>query len=109
MVSSHASLTHRDLVGIARLLGPRWSGQLVGRPGGVGLKLFKVDAAGLAREMHPGYDEALLMLEGAIDLVLDGEQVSLRAGDLQIIPAGSWHEILPGGHGSFLLVDPAPC
>lgn len=109
MIASHAAPTHRDLVGHARLLGPAWSGKLVGRPGGVGLKLFKVDAAGLAREMHPGYDEALLMLEGAIDLVMDDVQVPLRAGDLQIIPAGSWHEILPGGHGSFLLVDPEPC
>jgi len=98
--------THRDLVGDARLLGPNWTGKLMGRPGGVGLKLFKVDAGGLAREMHPAYDEALLMLEGAIDLTIDGARISLRAGDLQVIPAGAWHEILPGGHGSFLLVDP---
>jgi len=108
MISSHPSLTHRDLISNAQLLGPNWSGKLMGRPGGVGLKLFKVDAGGLAREMHPGYDEALLMLEGAVDMVMEGVHVSLRAGDLQIIPAGIWHEILPGGHGSFLLVDPEP-
>jgi mannose-6-phosphate isomerase-like protein (cupin superfamily) len=100
--------THRDLIGDARLLGSNWAGKLIGRPGGVGLKLFKVDEGGLAREMHPAYDEALLMLDGAIDLAIDDVCVSLRAGDLQVIPAGAWHEILPGGHGSFLLVDPEP-
>jgi mannose-6-phosphate isomerase-like protein (cupin superfamily) len=48
------------------------------------------------------------VLDGTADIVIDGACVCLRAGDLQIIPAGAWYEILPGGHGSFLLVDPEP-
>ena len=108
MISIDRPSTHRDLIGEARLLDPNWVGKLLGRPGGVGLKLFKIDAAGLAPEMHAAYDEALLMLDGGLDLSMDGARVTLLAGDLQIIPAGVWHEILPGGHGSFLLFDPEP-
>ncbi len=106
--STDLASTHRNLAGAARGLRSNWAGKLLGRPGGVGLKLFKVDAAGLASEMHPAYDEALLMLEGQAELSIDGVRVALQAGDLQVIPAGAWHEILPGGQGSFLLVDPEP-
>ena len=108
MTATDRPSTHRDLIGEARRLDANWASKLLGRPGGVGLKLFKIDAAGLAPEMHAAYDEALLMLDGLIELSMDGVRVTLLAGDLQIIPAGVWHEILPGGNGSFLLFDPEP-
>lgn len=108
MTPSNPSTTWRNLAGDARLLGPRWAGKVLGRTCGVGLKLFKVDPTGLAMERHPGYDEALLMLDGEIALSLEGVRIRLVAGDLQIISAGASHEILPGGKGSFLLFDPEP-
>lgn len=108
MTSAAVPTTYRNLANTARQLESNWSSKLLGRPGGVGLKLFKIDAKGLAPEMHGDYDEALLMLDGSVELSLDGVRMTLLVGDLQIIPAGVPHEILPGGVGSFLLFDPEP-
>ena len=70
---------------------------LVGKDNG-GNNLTVVDAgiepgAGLALHIHPGYEEATLVVEGNIEAVLDGETRILGPGDLLLAPAGAKHTI----------------
>ncbi|MBT99455.1 MAG: hypothetical protein CL902_12660 [Dehalococcoidia bacterium] len=70
---------------------------LVGRENG-GENLTVVSAgidpgAGLALHVHPGYEEATLVVEDNIEAVLDGETRNLGPGDLLLAPAGAKHTI----------------
>lgn len=100
--------TFRDLTRLAAGLGDGWRSLRLAQIQDIGLKLFRVEPAGLPTETHPDYAEGLLMLDGEITLMLDRTPIRLAAGDFQLIPAGVPHAILPGGHGAFLLVDPEP-
>ncbi len=70
---------------------------LVGKDNG-GKNLTVVDAgidpgAGLSLHSHPNYEEAMLVLEGNIEAVLEGETRILGPGDLLLAPAGVKHTI----------------
>lgn len=70
---------------------------LVGKDNG-GQNLTVVSAgidpgAGLALHIHPGYEEATLVVEGNIEAVLEGETRTLGPGDLFLAPAGATHII----------------
>ena len=70
---------------------------LVGKNNG-GDNLTVVDAgidpgAGLALHIHPGYEEATLVVEGEIEAVLEDETRILGPGDLLLAPAGAKHTI----------------
>jgi mannose-6-phosphate isomerase-like protein (cupin superfamily) len=96
-----------NLAGLARDLPGDWGRAVLGDVAGVKLKLFRTEGDGLDPEVHP-WAEALLMIEGELTLVLDGEEKRLSAGDLQLIPAGRLHAIRPGAKAAFLLFDPEP-
>lgn len=70
---------------------------LVGKDnGGINLTVVSADidpGAGLALHIHPGYEEATLVVEGNIEAVLDGETRVLGPGDLLLAPAGAKHTI----------------
>ena len=63
------------------------AGRLVG--------VFRYDGNWKSWEVHPDGDEIVILLEGAVDLVLDdpdGERiVELRNGGAAIVPRGIWH------------------
>ena len=70
---------------------------LVGKNNG-GDNLTVVDAgidpgAGLALHIHPGYEEATLVVEGNIEAVLEDETRILGPGDLLLAPAGVKHTV----------------
>lgn len=96
------------LAELAQDLPGAWGRAVLGEVGGVRLKLFRTEGEGLPPEVHEAWAEALLMIEGELTLVLDGEDIRLTAGDLQLIPAGCVHAIRPGAKAAFLLFDPEP-
>ena len=57
-------------------------------------------------EMHPAGDELVLLLDGAVDVVLDedgGEQVvELRGRSACLVPAGVWHRAIVHEPGDVL-------
>lgn len=95
-----------ELLKLGHGLPKGWRSHIVGEIQGVELKLFKLDEAGLPEECHPAYDEGLLVIEGALQLEIDGIVLEMRTGDYQTIPAGKPHRILPGCSGTMLLLDP---
>lgn len=73
------------------------SNTLVGKDNG-GDNLTVVEAgidpgAGLAPHIHPSYEEAMLVVEGNIEAVLEDETRVLGPGDLLLAPAGVKHTI----------------
>ena len=70
---------------------------LVGKDrGGDRLTVVEADiepGGGLCLHVHPGYEEATLVMEGEIQAVLEGETRILRRGDVLLAPAGAKHTI----------------
>jgi|688.fasta_scaffold299180_3 quercetin dioxygenase-like cupin family protein len=95
------------LAGLAQNLPGTWGRAVLGDVGGVKLKLFRTEGEGLDPEVHD-WTEALLMIEGELTLILDGEEIFLSAGDLQLIAPGCLHAIRAGAKAAFLLFDPEP-
>ena len=62
-------------------------------------------------EMHPGGDELLYLLRGALDVVLDepaGERsFGLRGGQACIVPNGVWHRLILHQPSDLLFITPA--
>ena len=60
-------------------------------------------------EMHPGGDELLYLVSGAIDVILDepeGERVvELRGGSAYVVPRGVWHRLVLHEPGQLLFIN----
>lgn len=85
-----------------------WKSLVLGEAGNARVKLFKVDPGGLPQETHFAWSESLIMIEGEIQVELNGSMHKVCAGEHIHIPAGQPHAICPGGRGHFLLIDPEP-
>lgn len=85
-----------------------WTNLILGEAGTAKIKLFRVDPNGLAEEVHHEWSESLIMIEGQIDVELEGLIHTVAAGQHIHLPAGQAHSICPGGNGVFILVDPEP-
>ena len=61
------------------------------------------------QEMHPGADEVLFVVFGAIDVLLDeaeGEHtVALEPGQAAIVPRGVWHRLVMRRPGRLLFIN----
>ncbi|MEV4613984.1 cupin domain-containing protein [Kitasatospora sp. NPDC049258] len=93
-----------DLVEAAARLPRAWSSRLLGEVGAAGLKVLRMDALPLAEETH-AVTEALLVVEGCLELTVAGRPVTVRAGELALVPAGSPHAVRPGSRGTLVIVE----
>ncbi len=80
-----------DLLAAARALPATWRSRVVGR-------------AAYPDETHD-FDEALLALEGQMNLELQGRRIEVGAGEVFIVPAGVPHAVAPGSHGTLVIID----
>jgi quercetin dioxygenase-like cupin family protein len=46
---------------------------------------------GPKKHRHP-YEETFIILEGAIEAVIDGETKTVPAGNILVVPPNAWHE-----------------
>ena len=62
-----------------------------------------------SQEVHPEADEVLVVLDGAVDLLLDeGEAercVPLESGEAAIVGRGVWHRLLMRAPGRLLFIN----
>jgi mannose-6-phosphate isomerase-like protein (cupin superfamily) len=56
-------------------------------------------------EMHPGGDEVLLLISGAIEVVLEDRSIALEAGQFAIVPRGVWHRLVMRKPGQLLFIN----
>lgn len=82
-----------------------WRSRILGQVRPCNIKIIRMDEAGIDWEDHPDYAEALLVLDGHMDLETPDGVTRCEAGDLFIVPVGVPHRVLPGSAGLLLLVD----
>ncbi len=98
------SLSKLDLAASAASLADAWRSQVVGRAGGANLKVLRMDASAYPDECHD-FDEALLVLEGQMHLEIHQAVLTVRAGEVFIVPAGVPHAVAAGSSGVLVIID----
>ncbi|MBI3525228.1 MAG: cupin domain-containing protein [Betaproteobacteria bacterium] len=81
-----------------------WQSRVVGKAAGANVKVLRMDATPYANEAHD-FAEALLVLEGHMNLEIKGQMVRVGAGEIYIVPAGEPHAVAPGSHGTLVIID----
>ncbi|MFD6416898.1 cupin domain-containing protein [Streptomyces sp. NPDC060194] len=81
-----------------------WASRTLGEVGPARVKLLRMDELPVAEERH-AVAETLLVLDGVLELSLDGEPLTVRSGELITIDAGLPHAVRPGSRGTLLIVD----
>jgi quercetin dioxygenase-like cupin family protein len=68
------------------------------------VKVIRMHGLPLREESHPS-PEALLVLDGHLELDVCGSPVSLSKGELYLLPAGTPHTARRGSHGTLAIVQ----
>jgi mannose-6-phosphate isomerase-like protein (cupin superfamily) len=97
-------MTKTNLHERAAELPEAWRSIVVGRAAGANLKVLRMDGSAYPNEVHD-FDEALLVLDGQMNLDLGGHVVQVRAGEVCIVPAGHPHAVAPESWGILVIVD----
>ncbi|RZJ14426.1 MAG: cupin domain-containing protein [Acidovorax sp.] len=92
------------LASIADQLPNAWRSTIVGQAAGANVKVLRMDALAYPDETHD-FDEALLVLDGQMNLDLQGRRVQVAAGEVYIVPAGVPHAVAEGSHGTLVIID----
>ncbi|MBI3286095.1 MAG: cupin domain-containing protein [Burkholderiales bacterium] len=95
-----------NLVDTARSLGTAWKSTIVGMAANANIKVLRMDEMAYAAETHD-FAEALLVLEGCMNLEIAGNIVQVHAGHVHIVPAGLPHAVAAGSWGTLVIVDQA--
>lgn len=67
-----------------------------------------MDGQSSPAETHD-YNEALIVISGALRLSVLGEEIAVAAGEMYLAPAGVPHAVAAGSHGVLVIVDPVGC
>jgi mannose-6-phosphate isomerase-like protein (cupin superfamily) len=94
---------------LAAALPAGWRSQLLAEVGTAAVKVLRMDGRPVGPEVHEDA-EVLLVLDGRLELVVDGLAVPVARGEAYRVPAGVRHAVGPGSRGTLLLVEvpPAP-
>ncbi|MFJ2743854.1 cupin domain-containing protein [Streptomyces sp. NPDC087440] len=81
-----------------------WRSRALGRVGTACVKVLRMDALPVTEESHPT-TEALLVLDGRLELTVDARDFTLHSGELFLVPAGARHTVRPGSTGTLVIVE----
>lgn len=81
-----------------------WRSVVVGRAASANVKVLRMDGRAYPDETHE-FDEALLVLDGQMNLEIDSQVLSVHQGEVFIVPAGHPHAVAPGSHGTLVIID----
>lgn len=95
-----------NLIAAASALSAAWRSRTAGRVGNAHIKLLRMDASPHEEETHD-YPEALLVLEGRLELAVGGRCQTIEAGEMTVVDAHQPHAVCPGSSGVLLIVDSA--
>jgi len=93
-----------DLKELAGTLSAAWQSTVIGTAGGANIKVLRMDSAPRPNDVH-NYAEALVIVEGRLNLELDGMLLAVGPGGIFIVPAGLSHAVAAGCYGTLLIVD----
>ncbi|MER7669494.1 cupin domain-containing protein [Kitasatospora sp. NPDC096128] len=81
-----------------------WRSVVLGEVGTAAVKVLRMDGRELEEEVH-ATAEVLVVADGALELELGGEELTVGAGELCLIPAGTRHAVRAGSRGTLLIVE----
>ncbi len=88
----------------AAALPDAWRSRPLGRVGAACVKVLRTDELPVAEETH-GTAELLFVLNGRLELVVDGAVVPVGPGEMYLVPAGARHAVRPGSPGTLVIVE----
>ncbi len=88
-----------------RLFDDRWSPKVIAEMNDYQFKLVKVEGE-FTWHKHNDTDEVFLVVDGELDIQLQGETVTLRAGELYVVPKGVLHRPVAKSVCQIMLVEP---
>ncbi|MFE6750948.1 cupin domain-containing protein [Kitasatospora purpeofusca] len=93
-----------DLSAAASALPEAWASQVLQQVGTAAVKVMRMDGRPLPVESHDNA-EVLLVLDGCLELLVDGAEFTVGPGELHRIPARADHAVRPGSRGTLLIVE----
>ncbi|MFE3203466.1 cupin domain-containing protein [Embleya sp. NPDC059237] len=93
-----------DIVETAAALATAWSSRSVGNVGTARVNVLRMDGNPVREEAH-GRDEILLVLDGRLELLVEGAEVTVGAGGMYRVPAGARHAVRPGSRGTLVILE----
>ncbi|KWK14906.1 cupin domain-containing protein [Burkholderia stagnalis] len=93
-----------DFTSVAADQTQAWKSSLVGKVGPANVKVLRMDAQPYDEETHD-YNEGLLVVDGRLLLQVGAETVAVEAGQMYLALAGTAHAVLPGSHGTLVVID----
>lgn len=98
-------MTQLNLIEKAESLPVAWKSTVVGRAGGSQIKVLRMDGFSYPSEVH-SFSEGLLVLDGEMQLEVDGIICRVGAGEIFVVPAGKPHAVAQGSRGTLVIIDP---
>jgi mannose-6-phosphate isomerase-like protein (cupin superfamily) len=92
-----------QVISQAQTLTIPWKSKIIGQAAGANIKVLRMDASAYAAEVH-AYDEAIMVLDGQMNLDIGGVISEVQGGEICFIPAGLLHSVAPGSHGNILII-----
>jgi quercetin dioxygenase-like cupin family protein len=93
-----------NLIDLASSLPEAWRSEIVGEAAGANFKVVRMDGRAYPNESH-SFNEALLVLEGQINLQFGEKIIQVKSGEVYIVPAGLPHAVAEGSHGTLVIID----
>lgn len=97
-------MTSIDFNSIAKTLPAAWRSVVVGKVGAANIKVSRMDERPYGEETHD-YNEALLVVDGKLLLQVGQAEIVVEAGQMYLAQAGTAHAVLPGSHGTLVIID----
>lgn len=97
-------MTLYDLRTEAHALTEVWHSIVLGRIGTANLKVLRMDERSVIEEVHT-YDEGLLVIDGCLELSVEGKKISVTSGQLYVAKAGIPHTVETGSFGILVIID----
>lgn len=93
-----------DLRTEAHAIPEAWHSHILGRVGAANLKVLRMDKRSATEEVHE-YDEGLLVIDGCLELSMEGKKISVTSGQLYVAKAGIPHTVETGSFGTLIIID----
>ena len=98
------AMSKTNLTEQAAALKEAWHSVVVGRAAGANVKVLRMDGRSYPNEVHD-FEEALLVLDGTMNLDIGNKVVQAHSGEVYFVPSGLAHAVAPGSEGTLVIID----
>jgi quercetin dioxygenase-like cupin family protein len=81
-----------------------WKSSVLAKVGSANIKVMRMDGCPYPDEPHD-YPEGLLVIDGWLNLIIGNDAITVRAGEIFILPVGVAHAVAPGSIGTLVIFD----